>query len=133
MSSRRPYKLDRVAIRIIIDNDDHYYSFQENKILKVPSLETIRSAASDLIGKIDGHLYDLQKEKAKGKESIMEVAAATETRADVGANVGRNVGLNVGVNADHSKKSICAELKASAIKRTVSAKKPMPRNREEVL
>ena len=47
-------------------------------------------------------------------------------RTDVGTNVGRNVGLNVGVNADHPKKSICAELK-------VPAKKPMPRNWEEVL
>ena len=129
MSSRRPYKLDRVAIRIIIDNDDHYYSFQENKILKVPSLETIRSAASDLIGKIDGHLLDLQKEKAKGKESIMEVAAATETRTDVDTNVGRNIGLN----ADHPKKSICAELKVPANRKSAPAKKPMPRNREEVL
>ena len=129
MSSRRPYKLDRVAIRIIIDNDDHYYSFQENKILKVPSLETIRSAASDLIGKIDGHLYDLQKEKARDRESAIEAPGGMKRRTDVGTNVGRNVG----VNADHPKKSICAELKASAIKRTVSAKKPMPRNREEVL
>ncbi|MDD6547441.1 hypothetical protein [Blautia massiliensis (ex Durand et al. 2017)] len=43
-------------------------------------------------------------------------------RTDVGTNVGRNVG----VNADHPKKSICEELK-------VPAKKPMPRNREEVL
>lgn len=97
------------------------------------SLETIRSAASDLIGKIDGHLLDLQKEKAKGKESIMEVAAATETRTDVGTNVGRNIGLNVGVNADHPKKSICAELKVPANRKSTPAKKPMPRNREEVL
>ncbi len=125
MSSRRPYKLDRVAIRIIIDNDDHYYSFQENKILKVPSLETIRSAASDLIGKIDGHLYDLQKEKARDRESAIEAPGGMKMRTDVGTNVG--------VNADHPKKSICAELKASAIKRAVSAKKLMPRNREEVL
>ena len=43
-------------------------------------------------------------------------------RTDVGTNVGRNVG----VNADHPKKSICAELK-------VPAKKPLSRNREEVL
>ena len=57
---------------------------------------------------------------------MMEVAAATEPRTDVGTNVGGNVVLNVGVNADHPKKSICAELK-------VPAKKPMPRNREEVL
>ena len=63
----------------------------------------------------------------------MEVAAATETRTDVGTNVGRNVGLNVGVNADHPKKSICAELKVPANRKSAPAKKPMPRNQEEVL
>lgn len=63
------------------------------------SLETIRSAASDLIEKIDGHLLDLRKEKTKDRESAMEAPATVETRADVGANVG----LNVGVNADHPK------------------------------
>lgn len=35
--------------------------------LKV-SLEMIRSAASGLIGKIDGHLFDLQKEKARARD-----------------------------------------------------------------
>ena len=89
------------------------------------SLETIRFAASVLIGKIDGHLLDLRKEKIKDMESIKEVPAAEETRADVGTNVG--------VNADHPKQSICAELKASVNKKSAPAKKPMPRNREEVL
>ncbi|MDD6599177.1 MAG: hypothetical protein PUE98_01770 [Galactobacillus timonensis] len=97
------------------------------------SLETIRSAASDLIEKIDGHLLDLQKEKTKDRESAMEAPATVGTRADVGTNVGRNVGLNVGVNADHPKKSICAELNAPANRKSAPAKKPMPRNREEVL
>ena len=96
-------------------------------------LETIRFAASVLIGKIDGHLLDLRKEKIKDMESIKEVPAAEETRADVGTNVGRNVGLNVGVNADHPKKSICAELKASVNKKSAPAKKPSLTNREEVL
>ena len=97
------------------------------------SLETIRSAASDLIGKIDGHLLDLRKEKTKDRESAMEAPATVETLADVGTNVGRNVGLNVGVNADHPKKSICTELKVPANRKSAPAKKPMPRNQEEVL
>ncbi|MDD6599178.1 MAG: JAB domain-containing protein [Galactobacillus timonensis] len=36
-----------IVDHIIIGNDDHYYSFQENKILKVPSLECARDV-SDL-------------------------------------------------------------------------------------
>ena len=36
-----------IVDHIIIGNDDHYYSFQENKILKVPSLEYARDV-SDL-------------------------------------------------------------------------------------
>lgn len=93
------------------------------------SLETIRSAASDLIEKIDGHLLDLQKEKTKDREFAKEVPGSNEIRADVGTNLGRNVG----VNADRSKKSICAELKAPGKKKEAPAKKPLSKNREEVL
>jgi hypothetical protein len=92
------------------------------------SLETIRSAASDLIEKIDGHLLDLQKEKTKDRESAKEVPGRNEIRADVGTNVGRTVG----VCADRSKKSICAELKAPG-KKKAPARKPPSKNREEVL
>jgi hypothetical protein len=138
-----PFEAESVAYTVCqhygIETSDYSFGYiagwstgRETTELKA-SLETIRSAASDLIGKIDGHLFDLQKEKAKGKESIVEVAATTETRADVGTNVGRNVGLNVGVNADHPKKSICAELKASVNKKSAPAKKPSLTNREEVL
>lgn len=60
---------------------------------------------------------------------MMEVAAATEPRTDVGTNVGGNVGVKAG----HPKKSICEELKASTKMRAAPVKKAMPTNREEVV
>ena len=49
-----------IVDHIIIGNDDHYYSFQENKILKVPSLEYARDV-------LDLHLV--------GAETVSEPAA----------------------------------------------------------
>ena len=93
------------------------------------SLETIRSASSDLIGKIDGHLLDLQKEKSRDRESAMEVLGGTGAGAKARSMEQKSVD-----NAQESpKKSVCAELKAPRKKKEVPVKKSTPKSREEVL
>lgn len=92
------------------------------------SLETIRSTSSDLIGRIDGHLLDLQKEKSMDRESSMKAPEAAET--------GTNALLAEQKTADKEvqpKKSVCAELKAPQKKKETPVKKHPPKSREEVL
>lgn len=93
------------------------------------SLEMIRSTASDLISKIDGHLLDLEKEKSRDRESAAERLGAAET----GANARKTEQKTQ--NSEHlpPKKSVCAELKAPRKKKEAQMKKPPSRNQEEVL
>ena len=92
------------------------------------SLETIRSTSSDLIGRIDGHLLDLQKEKSVDRESSMEAPEAAET----GTNA-RPIEQKAADKEVQPKKSVCAELKASRKKKETPVKKHPPKSREEVL
>ena len=93
------------------------------------SLETIRSASSDLIGKIDEHLLDLQKEKSMDRESSVEGPEVTETGAKARSMEEKTADKETG----SQKKSVCAELKAPRKKKEPQARKSPPKNREEVL
>lgn len=92
------------------------------------SLETIRSTSSGLIGRIDGHLLDLQKEKSVDRGSSLEAPEAAET----GTNA-RPIEQKAADKEEQPKKSVCAELKASRKKKETPVKKHPPKSREEVL
>jgi antirestriction protein ArdC len=92
------------------------------------SLETIRSTSSDLIGQIDGHLLDLQKEKSVDRESSMGAPEAAETGTNARPTEQKTADKEV-----QPKKSVCAELKAPRKKKETPVKKHPPKSREEVL
>ena len=93
------------------------------------SLETIRSTASDLISKIDGHLLALEKEKSRDREDVAERSESAET----GANARKAEQKTSDQEPSAPKKSVCAELKAPRKKKEAQMKKPPSKSKEEVL
>lgn len=93
------------------------------------SLETIRSAASDLINRIDEHLLDLQKEKSRDRESAKEVPE----RAGTGANVRPVEQKTADQEKMQPKKSIRNALKSPRKKKETPIRKTPQKNQEEVL